>query len=213
MSLLSRRLEPVYLLAALLALCAHGAVFALSWERPPSVKFHVQGAPGVEIRLASIAAAPEPAPAVSPQTERAAPPEPQARPTPPVPKAIVQERPDAQKLRQAALSEQSASAAYAPERTTAQSATSPEPLGSLDNKQPRYPELARKRGQQGQVTLLVRVNAEGGVQNAIIQTGSGYSLLDKSALDAVKKWRFRPARLNGLPVAGSALVTVEFRLE
>lgn len=195
---MTKRPDAVYILAALLALGAHGAVFALSWQKQPAVSFKVQAAPGVEIRLAQIA------PALKPK------PEPEIQPAPPAPKAA------AQKKRTAAPAPVAAPLAPptpAPEATAPQAASSPEPLASLDNRQPRYPELARKRGQQGNVTLLVKVNAEGAVKSLSVQKGSGYSLLDKAAADAVKKWRFSPARLSGRPVAGSALITIEFRLE
>lgn len=204
----SKRPDAVYILAALLAIMAHGAVFAISWQSPPSVKLHVQGAPGVEIRLSAIAAPRAKNPPVAQVN---------AQPEPPAPKVTPQNLQPALPPQNANPRPTTASApapeSSAPERSTPQVATSPAPLKSLDNKQPRYPILARKRGQEGSVTLLVKVDAEGVVKSVSIQKGSGHSLLDKSAADAVKKWHFSPARLNDVPVAGSALVTVEFRLE
>jgi TonB family protein len=36
--------------------------------------------------------------------------------------------------------------------------------------------------------------------------------LDEKAIEAVNRWRFRPATLNGLPVATQIAVEVNFRL-
>jgi len=55
---------------------------------------------------------------------------------------------------------------------------------------PEYPALARRRGQQGRVLLLVEVNSEGVPVEARILGKSGYDSLDEAALKTVKDWRF-----------------------
>ena len=82
----------------------------------------------------------------------------------------------------------------------------------LSNEAPRYPYLARRRGQEGRVVLLVHVSAAGHAIGVRLQTSSGYHLLDEAALEAVKTWRFVPASRLGQPVAGSVAVPISFKL-
>jgi len=58
---------------------------------------------------------------------------------------------------------------------------------------PAYPSLARERGYEGIVLLSVEVQTDGRVGDIKIKKSSGYSLLDQSALQAVKAWTFEPA--------------------
>ncbi len=78
---------------------------------------------------------------------------------------------------------------------------------------PAYPYAARRAGHEGTALVSVTVRADGRVGAASIKRSSGYGNLDASALKAIRKWRFTPAR-NG---AGSAVsyqvsVPVTFRL-
>jgi protein TonB len=82
----------------------------------------------------------------------------------------------------------------------------------LVNPKPVYPELARQRGQEGRVVLLAHVDERGAVEEVHVQSGSGYDLLDRAAVNAVRRWRFKPARRAGADVAGRVLVPVEFHL-
>ncbi|PLX97185.1 MAG: hypothetical protein C0621_00690 [Desulfuromonas sp.] len=77
---------------------------------------------------------------------------------------------------------------------------------------PHYPEVARKRGWEGTVTLKVTVSSRGEVENVEIRHSSTFPLLDSSAKQAVEKWRFYPARQNGSTVAGEVIVPVRFSL-
>lgn len=82
----------------------------------------------------------------------------------------------------------------------------------LANPAPRYPFLARRRGQEGRVVLRVRVNPNGQAEAVSIQESSGYHLLDEAALETVRQWRFVPAHKANLTVAGLVDVPVSFRL-
>ncbi|MEE4378775.1 MAG: TonB family protein [Candidatus Competibacteraceae bacterium] len=81
-----------------------------------------------------------------------------------------------------------------------------------DNPKPRYPMVARKRGFEGRVVLQVTVMTNGSPINVQIKTGSGHSQLDRAALEAVRRWRFRPAQRGGQPVSAVLDVPVVFRL-
>lgn len=85
-------------------------------------------------------------------------------------------------------------------------------LGSPDNPLPHYPTVARRRGIEGTVTLEVRVDSTGLPERVALARSSGSSLLDEAALEAVRRWRFRPARRAGEPVAGIVTVPITFRL-
>jgi protein TonB len=82
----------------------------------------------------------------------------------------------------------------------------------LSNPRPRYPYLARRRGQEGRVLLRVEVTAAGDAAAVSLRQSSGYRLLDDAAVEAVRKWRFAPASRGGHPVAGSVDVPVSFKL-
>ncbi|MDR2820800.1 MAG: energy transducer TonB [Desulfovibrio sp.] len=89
----------------------------------------------------------------------------------------------------------------------------PEVLTPYANEKPTYPELARRRGQEGLVQLLAHVDDRGTLTELAVKKSSGYSLLDEAAMKAVRKWRFRPGISNGRPVRGILLIPVEFRLK
>jgi protein TonB len=80
------------------------------------------------------------------------------------------------------------------------------------NPKPPYPPLARRRGQEGLVLLTVKVTAEGRAAEVTLKQSSGYSLLDASALQAVRLWEFEPARLDSIAVASETEVPVRFQL-
>jgi protein TonB len=86
------------------------------------------------------------------------------------------------------------------------------PLGGYQIK-PLYPEFARQRGIEGTVLLKVRVTAQGRVETVQVERSAGHPSLDHSATEAVQRWRFEPARQNGVPVAVWVLIPVDFRLE
>ncbi len=59
------------------------------------------------------------------------------------------------------------------------------------NPQPRYPSLARRRGEEGRVLLRLTVNATGRVEAVSVARSSGYELLDQEAQRTVARWRFQ----------------------
>jgi len=86
--------------------------------------------------------------------------------------------------------------------------------GYLRNPHPAYPEAARAAKQQGVVTLLVNVDAGGGVNGVRITRSSGFPLLDERARSTVAgSWKFKPAKANGVPIASSVSIPIRFTLE
>ncbi len=81
------------------------------------------------------------------------------------------------------------------------------------NPPPAYPAIARRRAQQGTVTVSVLVGADGSVERAEVEESSGFETLDDAALETVRsRWRFVPARHGGLAVESWVLVPIRFAL-
>ena len=83
----------------------------------------------------------------------------------------------------------------------------------FSNPKPDYPYLSKERKEQGAGILRVHVTVDGRAGEVMLHKSSGFARLDRAALDAVKRYRFRPARRAGTPVAGWATVPFEFVLQ
>lgn len=83
----------------------------------------------------------------------------------------------------------------------------------LRNPAPHYPVSARRSGEQGTVTLRVLVSREGLPARVDVEKSSGSTHLDAAALEAVRAWRFTPARQGIDPVESWWVVPIVFRLE
>ena len=75
----------------------------------------------------------------------------------------------------------------------------------------QYSEEARKAGVNGEVELDLLVG-EFGVPADIRVVKTSSPLLNDSAVEAVRQWRFKPAMLNGVPVERRATAAVSFNL-
>jgi protein TonB len=94
-------------------------------------------------------------------------------------------------------------------------AVTPPAVGAayLRNPPPAYPAAARRNGIQGTVMLRVEVARDGLPARVEVQKGSGSAHLDNAALEAVKAWRFTPARRGTEAVEGVVTFPIVFRLE
>ncbi|HLA26400.1 MAG TPA: energy transducer TonB [Syntrophales bacterium] len=81
-----------------------------------------------------------------------------------------------------------------------------------ENSLPAYPLLARRRGYAGVVLLSAEILTDGSVGRVELKKPSGYELLDRSALLAVKGWKFSPGKKMGIPVTMWVDVPVRFEL-
>jgi protein TonB len=71
---------------------------------------------------------------------------------------------------------------------------------------------ARRMGIEGTVVLRVVVAPDGSPTSVVVLQSSGSDILDASALETVRtRWRFVPARRNGMPVEDSVQVPIRFR--
>jgi TonB family protein len=74
---------------------------------------------------------------------------------------------------------------------------------------PVYPIGARQSGVEGDVVVNTTIDKNGSVLG--MHVVSGPPLLRQAALDALRRWKYEPSRLNGQPVAVEMQVTIKFR--
>lgn len=86
-----------------------------------------------------------------------------------------------------------------------------DPPSLLREVKPQYTDEGRRQGVEGDVLLEIVVRRDGSVGDVKIlrRLGAG---LDQKAIDAVRQWRFSPARRMGAPVDVIVEVAVEFKL-
>lgn len=77
--------------------------------------------------------------------------------------------------------------------------------------EPEYSEEARKAKYSGSVWLSVIVDTDGTATSIRVVRSLGMGL-DEKAIEAIRKWRFRPAMSNGKPVRVHAQIEINFRL-
>jgi len=81
------------------------------------------------------------------------------------------------------------------------------------NPRPEYPPAARRRALEGRTVVRAVVAVDGRVASVELRHSSSHELLDRAALDAVRRWRFAPAKRGEQAVDGAVDVPVVFRLE
>ena len=77
---------------------------------------------------------------------------------------------------------------------------------------PVYPESARREGREGSVLLRVLIDDQGRSKQVEVNRSSGSDALDRAAAEAIKRWRFHPARHGENPVESWVRIPIEFRL-
>jgi len=100
------------------------------------------------------------------------------------------------------------SSAPTPPRTSSGGHLQPPKL--VDSPPPAYPSLARMKKVQGVVVIDALVDETGKVTEMKVISGS--ALLLTAAMDAVRTWKYQPARLNGQPIAFHMQVSIDFSL-
>lgn len=78
---------------------------------------------------------------------------------------------------------------------------------------PIYPKRALMLKQEGVVVLQALIDTNGNIKDVKLATSSGYAILDKSATDAVWKWKFEPSVIDGTPSVSWVKVPVEFMIK
>ncbi|NJK92954.1 MAG: energy transducer TonB [Blastochloris sp.] len=70
-----------------------------------------------------------------------------------------------------------------------------------------------RRGIQGVVMLRVLINPDGTPGDIKVDKSSGYASLDRSAMQAAKRWKFNASKRDGAAVQEWVRVPVSFKLE
>ena len=83
----------------------------------------------------------------------------------------------------------------------------------IDAPPPRYPRESRRLREQGVVVLSVLLGADGRVADIGVARTSGHRRLDQAAVDAVRKWRWRPTIRQGIAVQVRGSVEIPFVLQ
>jgi protein TonB len=77
---------------------------------------------------------------------------------------------------------------------------------------PEYPREAERRGTEGSVEVSFTVSPEGKVSDVIIVNSEPSDIFDRAAVDAVRRWRYEPKKVGGVPVEAHLQAVVQFKL-
>ena len=77
---------------------------------------------------------------------------------------------------------------------------------------PKFPPEMRRTGTSGVVTLNFLVTEKGEVQDPTVQKTTDAAFVP-NALDAIRKWKFKPATKDGAPVAVRVSIPIKFDVE
>lgn len=197
--------------ALTLVLCAHLGVFAALRPQPQSLSVEPIPAP----IMISLLSTPQTTPQKPMSKEQKPVKTPGSKPLAPVIKQA--NRSTAPLVEQTSMPTAATNTPAAePETKTADTQTYQSPsfnAAYLNNPAPNYPSVSRRLGEQGLVLLHVQVTEDGTAGSVTLQTSSSSTRLDQAALEAVKKWRFIPAKRGEQPVSASVVVPVRFSIE
>lgn len=90
----------------------------------------------------------------------------------------------------------------------------PQPIGgflAIQNKLV-YPEIARKAGVEGRVTVQAQIDVDGTVLRTKVVQSLGPNGCDEAAIDAIKAVKWKPAKQRDRPVKVWIAVPVDFKL-
>lgn len=217
-------------LVILVVLLAHGAALgaAALWQQEPSLPEQLPTISGVLISAPPANVVQAPAAAKDPVQPKPEPPKPVAKPKPVTkPEPVAKPEPKPLPKPKQTITPPAAE----PEPQIAQTPPAPKPVQDQANSQegapvtaprvdahqhqnpePAYPRLSRRRGEEGTVILELLVQKDGSVDEIKIKESSGFPRLDKSAVEAVRRWKYNPATRGGEPIEYRYLQPVTFNL-
>ncbi len=85
-------------------------------------------------------------------------------------------------------------------------------IGAVNNPAPSYPINAKRRGQQGKVSVCAKVNSNGQALNVSVCESSGFQSLDHAALNTIKRWKFAVNNISSAHDIYDVKVPVQFVL-
>ncbi|MFQ5670564.1 MAG: energy transducer TonB [Acidobacteriota bacterium] len=85
---------------------------------------------------------------------------------------------------------------------------------AIEKPEPTYPELARKAGIPGKVFLQAVIGKDGMVKDvSVISVNAPKMGFEDAAVEAVRRWRYKPAEQNGHPVEVYFTVALDFTID
>ncbi|MBO9518162.1 MAG: energy transducer TonB [Porphyrobacter sp.] len=83
----------------------------------------------------------------------------------------------------------------------------------LSGPPPAYPNISRRKKEEGTVVLRLVIAEDGKVADVSVSRSSGFPALDDAAVAAVRKWRWSPTVKDGRAVSITGLVQIPFVLK
>lgn len=77
---------------------------------------------------------------------------------------------------------------------------------------PEYPPLMKTQNVSGVVMVKCTIDEQGNVTETVVAKTTNQAF-DQSATDAVKKWKFKPARQDGNPIQVTVTIPIKFVVE
>jgi protein TonB len=77
---------------------------------------------------------------------------------------------------------------------------------------PLYPQRAKQANQEGYVKLLFTITRQGLVRNVKVVDAEPEGLFDRAAVNAIRKWKFKPRIIDNTPVEREAIQIISFQL-
>ncbi|MBW2939959.1 energy transducer TonB [Zhongshania aquimaris] len=214
-----------------------GAIAAVFWLPSPKnnvlVMPTIQGViipapPAEAVQIPSASKAPPPQKEVEPPPKPLPKPKPKPKPKPlPKPKQKLPPLPKAPPSEKAIRREDQAEEPQSPpppvQKTVKRAEEDNKALGApitpprhdanpLNNPAPAYPTISRRLKEEGIVILELLILPDGKVGEVRVKKSSGFKRLDKTAMKAVKRWRYLPAKRGDEAISYWYLQPLEFSL-
>ena len=184
---------------------------------PPAVVGVLVSAPVATVAPKPLPMAPAPQSRPTPVTQ------PRLVPLPPLPNAPPSERAVSALPPEPPASPQAATAAAAQTAVPVPAPQAKEPpapvtpphadAAMLNNPVPVYPALSRRFREEGHVLFDVYILPDGSVGQIKLKRSSGFPRLDDAALDAIRRWRYIPAKRGNEPIPYWYVQPLDFELD
>jgi periplasmic protein TonB len=77
---------------------------------------------------------------------------------------------------------------------------------------PKYPDSLKREGVSGVVAVVLVIDEKGGIMSSTISKSS-HPDFERPALEAVKNWKFKPAKKDGNPVKVRVTIPLRFNVD
>lgn len=148
---------------------------------------------------------------VEPKPVKTPPKQAEVKPEPKKIEKVVSKQPTEKKEQKKEIADNTAAPQMA-QKGVSNAPTLVEKASVLSTVSPKYPRLAKRRGIEGVAMYEIWLDANGEQIKQTLIDSSGTKMLDKAALDAIKKWEFSPHLVDGQAIAHRVQIPVRFTL-